>query len=91
MAEEIRASAPHRDQSSDDDLTDIGAAESELREMRAYARALRERADRMDAQLQQAEVLAANMRISAARKNGKQSTSPILLDRRTQVRRNDNQ
>jgi hypothetical protein len=69
MAEEIRLTAGRRTQPGDND-----AADTELRELRASARALRERAERLEAQLQQAEELAAKMHINGARNNGKQST-----------------
>ena len=65
MAEEIRHSAQRRAQPSDND-----SADPELRELRASARALRERVERIEAQLQQAEELAAKMR-GGVRKNGK--------------------
>jgi hypothetical protein len=69
VAEEIRHSAPLHGQPSDNNSID-----SELRELRAYARALRARVERLEAQLQQAEELAAKMRIGKIRNNGKLST-----------------
>ena len=65
MAEEIRHSAQRRAQSSDNDC-----AYPELRELRSSARAIRERVERVEAQLQQAEELAAKMR-GGVRNNGK--------------------
>lgn len=65
MAEEIRHSAKRRAQPSDNDC-----ANPELRELRLSARALRERVERVEAQLQQAEELAAKMR-GGVKNNGK--------------------
>ena len=65
-AEEIRHSTQASDQPSDNDSTDAA-----LHELRASARALRERVERIEAQLQQAEEVAARMRVNRARKNGK--------------------
>jgi hypothetical protein len=70
MSEEIRHSAQARKQLSDNN----DSVDAALRELRAYARALRERVERLEAQLQQAEEVAAKMRVNAARKNGKLST-----------------
>jgi ABC-type transporter Mla subunit MlaD len=70
MSEEIRHSAQARRQLSDNN----DSVDAALRELRAYARALRERVERLEAQLQQAEEVAAKMRVNAARKNGKLST-----------------
>jgi predicted nucleic acid-binding Zn-ribbon protein len=70
MSEEIRHSAQARRQLSDN----YDSADAALRELRAYARALRERVERLEAQLQQAEEVAAKMRVNTARKNGKLST-----------------
>jgi hypothetical protein len=67
--EEIRHSTQASDQPSDNDSTDAA-----LSELRASARALRERVERIEAQLQQAEEVAARMRVNRARKNGKLST-----------------
>jgi hypothetical protein len=68
MAEEIRLSAEGDSKPCDGDLGD-----TELRQLRASARALRERAERLEAQLRQAEKLAATMRLNPARNNGQQS------------------
>ena len=69
MAEEIRHSAQSRGQPSDND-----PAATELGELLTFARALRERVERLEAQLQQAEELSAKMRINGAPNNGKLST-----------------
>jgi hypothetical protein len=52
---------------------DRDSSDSELRELRASARALLQRVERLEAQLQQAEELAAKTRINAVRKSGKLS------------------
>jgi len=69
VSDEIRHSSQRRGQPNDNHLVD-----TELRELRASARALRERVERMETQLQQAEELAAKMRTDAVRTNGKPST-----------------
>ena len=71
MSEEIRHSAQARGQPSDNNDSADAAA---LRELRAYACALRERVERLEAQLQQAEEVATKMHVNTARKNGKLST-----------------
>ena len=77
MSEEIRHSAQAHGQPIDnDDSTDAA-----LRELRAAARTLRERAERMEAQLQQAEEVAVKMRVNAARKNGRLSTPSSRIRR----------
>jgi len=68
MSEEIRHSAPTRSRPIDNDSDD-----AQLHELRASARALRERVERLEAQLQQAEEVATKMRVNMARKNSKQS------------------
>jgi hypothetical protein len=70
MSEELRHSPEPAAHARDRDSSD-----TELRELRAYARALRQRVERLEAQLQQAEELAAKTRINAVRKNGTLSTS----------------
>jgi len=70
MSEEIRHSAHAHSQPGNND-----SADTELGELRAFARALRERVERLEAQLQQAEEVAAVMRVNTARKNSKLSPS----------------
>jgi ribosomal protein S19 len=68
MSEELRhspGSPAHTD--------DLDSSDTELRELRASARTLRQRVERLEAQLQQAEELAAKTRINAVRKHGKLS------------------
>jgi hypothetical protein len=68
MAEEIRHSAgPHTA------TADNNSDNSELQQLRAFAKGLRDRADRLDAQLRHAEQLAARMGMNSHRNNGKQS------------------
>jgi hypothetical protein len=66
MAEEIRQTAAPRLESHKDEST-----ESQLQELRAFARALRHRVERLEAQLQQAEELAAKMRTADVADNGR--------------------
>jgi hypothetical protein len=68
MAEELRHSAPRRSTSSDN-----GFADDELQELRASARTLRERVERLEAQLQQAEEIAAQIQADSSPSNGKLS------------------
>ena len=77
MSEEIRHSAQARGQPSNNN----DSADSALRELRASARALRERVERLEAQLQQAEEVAVKMRVKAAGKNGKLSTPSSRIRR----------
>lgn len=70
MSEEIRHSARVLGQSSDND-----SADAALHELRASARTLRQRVERLEAQLQQAEEVAAKMRAHTARKNGRLFTT----------------
>jgi hypothetical protein len=70
VSDEIRHFAQFRGRSSDND-----SADTELRELRAFARALHQRVERIEAQLQEAEALAAKMRIISVRTNGKPSTA----------------
>jgi hypothetical protein len=53
---------------------DGDCADTKLRELRASARALRQQVERVEAQLRQADELAAKMRISAASRSSKQFT-----------------
>ncbi len=69
MSEELRQPANPRAT-----ISDRNSPKTELSELCASARALRERVERLDAQLQQAKILAAKTRINAARKNGRLPT-----------------
>jgi uncharacterized protein YlxW (UPF0749 family) len=71
MADEISVSPHHHPEPNDDPCPD-----TELQELRASARALRERAERLEAQLRQAETFAKKMRRSRVSQNGKQSILP---------------
>ena len=77
MSEEIRHSAQARGQPSNNN----DSADSALRELRSSARALRERVERLEAQLQQAEEVAVKMRVKAGGKNGKLSTPSSRIRR----------
>ena len=57
VAEEIRQSSMHLAKRSDSEI-----AHSELQELSASARAIREKFERLEEQLQQAEALTAKMR-----------------------------
>jgi hypothetical protein len=69
MSEEIRQAAQRRRRPPAK-----SSADAELRELRLFARALRERVERVEAQLQQAEELAARTPINAVRNKSKVST-----------------
>ena len=64
MAEEIRHSTVQLPQPNYGDSADSG-----LRELRASARALRERVERLEAQLQQAEELAGKTKVERNQQN----------------------
>jgi hypothetical protein len=68
MSEELRHSPEPPVHTGDRDSSD-----TELHELRASARALRQRVERLEAQLQQAEELAAKTRNNAVQKHGKRS------------------
>jgi hypothetical protein len=68
MSEELRHSPESPAHTGDRDSSD-----TELHELRVSARALRQRLERLEAQLQQAEELAVKTRINAVRKHGKLS------------------
>jgi hypothetical protein len=78
VAEEIRSSSGPHTQPSDNSSPDTGdspSPDAELRELRASARALRQRVERMEAQLLQAEELVAKTRGGPPRASVKQATS----------------